>query len=145
MFSQALMSHSNIRLYTHKVSSTWLLKCKLNEDDDCGQGIPGGGKSLLRSQPYTKKYRQGRKAANRRDGPPQRRTWQLFVQYQMVTTESLHKNNTVQTQQVIFRDIYIYIYMEYKCSGKAVGFEGEWEGPYGSFRKEKREEGKGCN
>lgn len=63
----------------------------------------------MRLNPYTKNYMQLRKAGNERSFP-QRSTHQLFAQSQKVSPENIHANS-IQTDQVLFRNTYIHIYL----------------------------------
>lgn len=69
----------------------------------------------LMPQPYTKNYRQLRKAGNRRDGLPKGRTHQLVVQYQMITLKTYRQVAVCGTSRLYLR-IYLYtqihIYMQ---------------------------------
>lgn len=61
----------------------------------------GWGKAT-RPRPYTKNYRQPRKAERKTNSLPQGRTHQLFIQFQMVSPEKGHMNNIIQTEHVLF-------------------------------------------
>jgi hypothetical protein len=55
-----------------------------------------------RPTPYTKDYRQLRKAESRRGGFPQERTHQLVVQCQMVHLENIPASNIIWIHHAIF-------------------------------------------
>lgn len=82
------------------------------------------------------------KAVCRRCGLPHRRA-QLTVQCQVVSPKNIHTNNIIQTEQAIFRSIYLYTYMHAIEIGENRGheFEEEWGGCIGGLggRKGKKE------
>ena len=51
-----------------------------------------------------------KKARNRSSGLPQGRAHQYIVQCQMVSSENICTGNIIQTEQVIFKHIYLYTY-----------------------------------
>jgi hypothetical protein len=54
----------------------------------------------------TKHYRQLRKTEQKTNSLPQRRTHQLFIQFQMVSPENVYINNIIQIEQVLFSCVY---------------------------------------
>jgi hypothetical protein len=89
-----------MRAYTHKDSSTGLYKHELARQTPIGMLIL----NLRRLNHFIKNYRQPRNAETGRNRLFQRRTHQLVIQYQIVSTENTHKGS-IQTEQVVF---YIY-------------------------------------
>lgn len=79
---------SNIRNYTHKISSTYLSKCEPNKDNANEHAKLDREKSV-RHLPYTKNYRQLRKAGSQKGDLPPKRANQLVLQCRMVSPEAL--------------------------------------------------------
>lgn len=55
-------------------------------------------------------HRQLRVAKSERNCLPQEGVYQLVIQHQVVRHETIHRIYFVQTDQVIFRNIYVYSY-----------------------------------
>ena len=66
--------------------------------------------SSQRAQPYTENSRQLRKAGSGR-GDPQGRAHHLVAQGQQVSPENMHASNTMWTQQIIFKNVWIHGYI----------------------------------
>lgn len=62
-----------------------------------------------KTQCYSKNYRQLRKAGSKKGVSSQRRACQLVFNCEMVNLESIYASNIIQTQQVIFENVYVYI------------------------------------
>lgn len=104
------MSLVVIRSYTHKVSQIRLLKHELNKDDINGHATVNWEKPT-RPQPDTKKKLQATEESwERRGGLLQRKAHQLAIQCPIVSPENIHTSNTVPTEQVILRNIYLCVY-----------------------------------
>lgn len=77
-----------------------------------------GWGNCLKTQPYTKNYKQVCKAG-RGGSPFHRRAHQSVVQCLMISPENLHTSNIIWTQHIIFRNTCIqctyhaYIHIEY--------------------------------
>jgi hypothetical protein len=56
-------------------------------------------------QPYTKSYRQLRKAGSRKSAFPKGRAQQLAVQRQMVSFENINASSIIRTKLILFRNI----------------------------------------
>lgn len=54
----------------------------------------------------TKPYSQLRKTEGKTNSLPQRRTHQLFIQFQMISPENVYINNIIQIEQVLFSCVY---------------------------------------
>lgn len=65
------------------------------------------------AQLYTENYRQPRKAGNGRGGPLQGRAPQMVVQCPTVSPGNIDTSNIIQTKEVIFRNMCIYVYIAY--------------------------------
>lgn len=117
-----IVSPSNIRTYTQKVSWIWLPKHELNKKDT-NENAKLGGKS-----PWGLNPTQGTKGKeSRKVGPPQGRAPGCLA---------LKKKNTsdfIWIQQVIFRNIYLGIHMsiqmhiciQWQLMKRGCEFEGE--------------------
>jgi hypothetical protein len=92
-----------------QASATQLPKQELSKDNNGPAKV--GGEKTTRPQPYTKSYRQLRDAEHRRDSLSQGRTHPLLIQYQMVSPENKHTSNIIQTEEFIFRNIYMYLHI----------------------------------
>ena len=69
------------------------------------------GKKPMRPELSTKNHRQPRKAGRRRDALPQGRAQLLIHQYSMVSPENIYTSNIIQSEQVIFRNVYEHTYV----------------------------------
>ena len=81
---------------------------------------------------YISNCRQLRRAGRGRAGPCQGRAHQGVVHCQMVSSANIRANKVMVSQQVIFRNTYVYTntYMHFVPIGgeKRHGFRREWEG-----------------
>lgn len=66
--------------------------------------------SSRRPETYTRNYRQFRNAESGRDSLPQGKGHPLINQYQMVNSENTHMSDIIQTEQVVFVYLGIYVY-----------------------------------
>ena len=87
---------------THTVSAIWQPEHYLNKNNS-----KHGHEKVHRPQPYPKYYRQLRKSGSKRNSLPQGRAHQLIIQHQIVIPENIHRNNIIQTKQLIFRNIHV--------------------------------------
>lgn len=76
-----------------------------------------GDGELSRPQPYTTSYRQLRNGESGSSLPHGRVHW-LIIQYQMVNPENIHAINIIQTKQVEFTYLRIYVFQGIKGHGK---------------------------
>lgn len=67
-----------------------------------------------RPQPCTKKHRQLRNAGKGRGGLPHGEAHQLVVWCQKASPQITHGGSTIQTEQVLYLGIYIYVYAMHK-------------------------------
>lgn len=67
------------------------------------------GEKLMRWQSCTKNCRQRKKAGSGTGGLLYRRAQQLVVPWQTVISESTHTNDITQAEQIILRNIWIYV------------------------------------
>lgn len=63
------------------------------------------------TQPYTRTTGNKEGWGAGRNDLPQRRAHQLFIQHQTVSPENTHLSNTIQTEQVVSRYVYVCAYM----------------------------------
>lgn len=73
-----VVSPSNVRSYTHRVSLTGLPKAELNKNNNTHANVNGG--KTMRPQPYTRKYRPLRSVEISRDSLPWGRAYQFVIQ-----------------------------------------------------------------
>jgi hypothetical protein len=57
-----------------------------------------------------KEPRQLRQAGSRKGGLPMGKEWQLVLHCHVVSSENIHTRNIIQTEPVIFRNIYACAY-----------------------------------
>jgi hypothetical protein len=80
---------------------------ELNNDTNSHAKV-GGKNKFAKPQPYTKNNKQFRNAESRRNNLPQGRSYQLIVQYQIVSPENNIHTSNIQTKEAIFRNIHVY-------------------------------------
>lgn len=102
------VSPTNFRSYTHKISPTWLHKCELYKHDS--GHAKGDGRNSIRLQPYIMNHRQLSKGRSRR-ALSQGQAHQFIVQRQMVSSDIIYTSNIIQTELIIFSNMYAYTYV----------------------------------
>jgi hypothetical protein len=108
-----------VRSYTYKVSSAWLPKLELGKT---AIDIPLCTGNTQEPKHYPKNYRQLRNAESRRKSSPgKNRT--VGYQITLATPENILSSTIIQTDQIVFREAYVYIdvhesaIIEKRCQG----------------------------
>lgn len=81
-------------------------KHELNKDDTNRHAKVGVGKTT-RPQSYKKNLWATKSTEGVRSSLTHERAYQLFLQYQMVSHESINTHGITQTKQAIFNKIYV--------------------------------------
>ena len=106
-----VLSPSNIRSHTQKVWPKWLSKCELNKDNVIGYAKADREKPT-RSQPYTKDWRQPRKAGEGEVVFP-RAEWTNWSPNAKWSALRTYRQEHYRDLTVILRNIYhTHVYMQ---------------------------------